>query len=296
MNGRRFIYLFLSLVMIFAIQSCGSSGSDKDQNAEEFGAAEEDLEGQIEGLRYNLPEPAEIPYILQQTGADYNAGLLNPTANADQYTTPNDKAALNLGVYAADIGYLSSYDKTQEAIDYLNTAKKLADELNVIGTFDATMLQRFEQNISNKDSLADLINKSVERTGEYLKNDNRDKLAALVTAGSVIEGLHIATGLVESYPKDLLPDDSRNLVLTPIIKVVLDQKETVSELSKMLSNIEQTDLIASLRDDLQRLEQTYNSLNIDEKISNNRADLMLSDENLVEITEIVDQIRAKITN
>ena len=26
---------------------------------------------------------------------------------------------LTSGVYAADIGYLSSYDKTQEAIDYL---------------------------------------------------------------------------------------------------------------------------------------------------------------------------------
>lgn len=294
-RGGSLVYLFLIGVMIFSIQSCGSSGSDKEQNAEEFGEAEEDLKGQIEDLVYNLPEPAEIPYILQQTGADYNQSLLNPTTNADRYATPNDKAALNLGVYAADIGYLSSYDKTQEAIDYLTTAKGLAEELNVIGTFDATMLERFESNISNKDSLANLINSSVERTEEYLKNDNRNKLAALVTAGSVIEGLHIATGLVKSYPKDLLPDDSRNLVLTPIIRVVLNQKETVAELNKMLSNIEQTELVTSLRDDLGRLQQTYDSLNIEEQISNNRADLLLSDENLVEITEIVSQLRSRIT-
>lgn len=243
---------------------------------------------QIEEVVYNIPPPSEIPYLLQATGADFNQNLLNPRSKADQYLVGNDKAALNLGVYAADIGYLSSYDKTQEAIDYLATCKSLAENLNVIGSFDAQMLKRFENNIANKDSLALLINSSINQAGNYLKSDNRSKLAAQVIAGSFIEGLSIATGLVKSYPKSL-PDDARNLVLSPVIRTVLDQKESISEVSKMLSTVEKTDLVNTLITDLGQLEAAYSAMNIEEQIRNNRADLVLSDKNLVEITNIVDR-------
>jgi len=204
-------------------------------------------------------------------------------------------AALNLGVYAADIGYLSSYEKTQEAVDYMNTCRTLADNLNIVGTFDAALAERFEANISNRDSLEHLLNSTVKQTEEFLKNDNRNELAAQIVTGSFIEGLYISTGLVKTYPKDLLPDDSRNLVLTPIIRTILDQKESVSEVKRMLSSVGQSEAISGIVTDLNQLEAAYNSLNIEEQIRNNRADLVLSDKNLVEITSIVERIRNNIT-
>jgi len=290
-----FVYLLLAVISVAFLQSCGSSGSDKEKNSEEFSDAEETLKGQIEDLVYNIPDPAEIPYILQTTGADYNASLLSPISKAQSYIGRSDKAALNLGIYAADIGYLSSYEKTQEAVDYMNTCRTLADNLNIIGTFDASLVDRFEANISNKDSLAQLLNSTVKQTENFLKNDNRNELAAQVVAGSFIEGLYISTGLVKTYPKDLLPDDSRNLVLTPIIRTILDQKESVSELKKMLGGVDQSEAVAGIVTDLNQLETAYSSLNIEEQIRNNRADLVLSDENLVEITQIVERIRNNIT-
>lgn len=292
MNLRQPISILLSICLILVLPSCKK---DKEQNSDEFKAAEESLPQQIEEVVYNIPPPSEIPYLLQATGADFNQALLNPRSKADSYLTRNDKAALNLGVYAADIGYLSSYDKTQEAIDYLTTCKSLAENLNVIGSFDAEMLKRFESNIANKDSLALLINSTVDKADDYLKSDNRNKLAAQVITGSFIEGLSIATGLVKSYPKDL-PDDSRNLVLSPVIRTVLEQKASVSEVSKMLGTVEKTDLINSLNADLGQLEAAYSALNIEEQIKNNRADLVLSDKNLIEITNIVERMRKTITD
>jgi hypothetical protein len=293
MNLKQPIAVLLSACMLLVLQSCGSSGN-KDKNAEEFQEAEKNIPSQLDDIVYKIPPPSEIPYLLQATGADFNQGLLNPHTKADEYLSRSDKAALNMGAYAADIGYLSSYDKTQEAINYLSTCKSLAENLNVIGAFDTQMLTRFESNIANKDSLALLVDSSVSQAGKYLKGDNRNKLAAQVIAGSFIEGLYIATGLVSSYPKDL-PDDARNLVLTPIIKTVLDQKESVTEVRKMLSNVEQSELIAGLNSELGNLEKTYAALNIEDQIKNNRADLALSDKNLVEITNIVDRMRNMIT-
>ena len=289
------IKLVFSTLIAIGLASCGSSSSDKDKNSSEFKEAEESLKDQIEEVIYNIPSPSEIPYLLQATGAEFNESLVNPRTKVDQYASRTDKAALNLGVYAADIGYLSSYDKTQEAIDYLNSTKTLADNLGIIGSFDVEILQKFEANISNKDSLTRLLDRTIKKAENYLADDNRNKLSALVVTGSFVEGLYIATGLIKSYPKDLLPDDARNLVLTPLIRVVLDQKKSASDLLKMLSGVEQTEPIATIVTDLKSLEGAYNALNIEEQIKNNKANLVLTDKNLIDITTIVEKMRKIIT-
>jgi len=294
MKFKRLISLCLSAAVPFVLASCGSSG-DKDKNSKEFEAAEDSLKEQIEEVVYNIPSPSEIPYLLQATGAEFNESLLNPRTKVDQYASRTDKAALNLGIYAADIGYLSSYDKTQEAIDYLSSCKTLADNLGVIGSFDTEILSRFEANISNKDSLTHLLDQAIKKTEYFLKDDSRNKLSALIVAGSFIEGLHISTGLIESYPRNLLPDDKRIQVLTPLMRVILQQKKSVSELLKMLQTVEQTEPVTALVSDLSALETAYNSLNIEEQIKNNRGDLVLSDKNLLEITSTVKKLRNGIT-
>ncbi len=296
MKLKHLIYFFLSAFIAFTVASCGSSSSDKDKNAKDFSAADETLKQHIEEVVYNIPSPSEIPYLLQITGAEFNQSLLSDRAKVDQYASRTDKAALNLGVYATDIGYLSSYDKSQEAIDYLGACKILADNLNIIGSFDVEVLKKFEANISNKDSLSHLLDQTIHKTEGFLKDDNRNKLSSLIVAGSFIEGLYISTGVIKSYPKNLLPDDARNLVLTPLMRVILEQKKSVAELVKMLKTVEQTDPVTAIVTDLNNLEKAYNALNIEEQIKNNRADLVLTDKNLVEITATVERLRKGITD
>ncbi len=288
------VLLFTTLTA-FGIWSCGSASKKENTNTEDF-QSDDTLKDQISDIMDNLPSPSEIPYLLQATGAEFNQSLVNDSKKVDQYTLKNDKAALNLGVYAADIGYLSSYEKTQESITYMGTVKTLADKLGVIGSYDMSEMDRFESNIANKDSLTSILDNSVKKTKDYLKDDSRDKLAALVLTGSFIEGLYISTGLIKSYPKNLLPDDSRNLVLTPLIRVILEQEKSVDELVKMLATVEQVDPITTLSADLTSLQASYRALDIEEQIKNNKASLVLSDKNLVEITAIVEKMRKLITD
>src|SRR5688572_21584643 len=246
MNIKQPIYFFLSLILAAGLGACGSSSEDKSKNSDEFDQASETLKEQIEEVVYNIPSPSEIPYLLQATGAEFNESLLNDRQKVDQYSTKNDKAALNLGVYVADIGYLTSYDKTQEAINYLTACKTLADNLGLIGTFDSELGKQFEQNIANKDSLAHLLDRTIKQAQAFLVDDNRNKLASLIVTGSFIEGLYISTGLIKSYPKNILPEDSRNLVLTPLMRVVLEQRKAVTQLLKILSSVEQTGNIGTI--------------------------------------------------
>lgn len=295
MKLHRPLFYFLLATFALAFASCSKSGEDQDQNSKEFDEAEGTITEELEGLTDNIPPPTEIPYMIQATDAEFNQGLINSREKVDQYTSQNDLAALNLGVYAADIGYLTSYDKTQEAIDYLAACKTLSEDLGLIGTFDAELLQKFEENISNKDSLTRLLDRTMKESEQFLREGNRKQLSALVVAGGFIEGLYIATGLIKSYPKDILPADSRNVILTPIMKVILEQKGSVSDMTKILDAAEQTDIVKDIREDFKKLEETYQELNIEEQIRNNRADLVLSDKNLAGITSLVEKIRKRIT-
>jgi hypothetical protein len=283
-----------SAVLILTLSSCGSSDKKKSES-DEFLEAQKSLKSTIEDVVYNIPSPTEIPYLIQQTGAEYNASLLNPKTNLDRYTGRSEKGALNLGVYTADIGYLTSYDKTQDAISYLELCKVLADNLGVIGSFDLELLEKFEANIGNKDSLGRLLDQTQKQTERFLKDDARNRQAALVVTGSFIEGLYISTALVESYPKDILPANVRDNILTPVIQVILNQEKSVTELLKMLSALEQTEPVAELVRELQELEKIYAALNIDEQLKNNQGDLVLSDKNLAQITVIVARMRNFIT-
>lgn len=295
MKFKQPISFFFSVLLAAGLASCASSSEDKSKNAEDFDEANKSLKNQIEDVVYNIPSPSEIPYLLQATGAEFNETLLHDRKKVDSYNTKNDKAAMNLGVYVADIGYLTSYDKTQDAIDYLAACKTLADNLGLIGTFDSELGKQFEANISNKDSLAHLLDRTIKQAEAFLIDDNRNKLASLIVTGSFIEGLYISTGLIKSYPKNILPEDSRNLVLTPLMRVVLEQRKAVSELLKILSSVEQSGAIGTITADLKDLEAAYSKLNIEEQIKNNRADLVLTDKNLEEITTIVEKIRKDIT-
>lgn len=285
--------LLLTFLASIGLCSCSSKG-DKSQNSDEFTEAEKSLKEEIKDIAYSIPPPSEIPYMLEATGAEYNQSLINDRKKADGYGSQSDKAALNLGVYTADIGYLSSYEKTQESIDYLNVCKNLADKLGVTGSFDRATLEKFEANIANKDSLAALLNDAMKKTDRYLKDDHRSKLGALLVTGSFVESLYISTGIIKSYPKNILPDDKRNLILTPLIQIVINQRKSVSEVAKMLSELEQTGPIPAIVTDLKSLESSYAALNIEEQIKNNKANLVLSDKTLEEITKIVEKLRTDI--
>ncbi len=294
MNIKSLFINGLSVLALGALVACGGSNENTSNESAEFDAAKQDLKQKIEDVTFKIPDPTEVPYLIEATGAEYNADFLNAKESVDKYLTTFSKTAINLGIYASDVAYLSSYGKTQESIDYMQTIKKLADHLGVVGAVDEVVLKKFESNIDSRDSLKVLINQTIDNVDKYLKNEQRNKVAALVTAGSFVEGLYISTTLVTTYPHDLLPEEQRNIILTPIIKIILDQRTAIEEVVKLLKSVESDEEIEQLIIDFNDLLTTYEDLNIEEQIRNNRADLMLSDETLKSITEQIDKMRARL--
>ena len=158
----------------------------------------------MENLVQNISSPVEMAALIKSLGAPYSQKLLAPT-NIDNFSTSNSKA-FNLGVYAADLGYLNMYGKTSAVLSYITAIKKLADGINVGQFFDFASLKRLASNNENIDSLKYISQHSFNVMDEYLRKNNRSSLSALMVSGVYIEGLYLITQIAKEKPSKKLSE------------------------------------------------------------------------------------------
>jgi len=281
-------------VALWAVVACSpEKKAEESKSSEAFEKAQDEVKEQISDVVKEMPAPSEIPYLLMETGAEINESLLHNVKSVGKYSQ-NNAAAVNLGVYATDIAYLSAYEKSQKALNYITEIRPLADQLSLSGSFNPKTVERFEANLSNTDSLAMIVNEAINNADDHLRTTDRPKVAALLLAGSFIEGLYIATALVETYPDDL-PDNARSLILIPLVDVIIKQEEPLIDLIELLKGVDQDDYIKILIKDLEELKAEYKKLDVQKLMDEGRGGELLKDEALDNITNQMGKIRDDVT-
>jgi hypothetical protein len=275
------------------MMSCGGGGST-DKPQEDTTSESSEVKEKLEKVLTGVPKPSEMPYQIKSTGAEFDEKLPNPPAMVEKYKTTKNKAALNLGVYASDIGYVSVFGQVQNAINYINSATQLADNLGISNAFDPKVKERFEKNLKNIDTLTNIINEAVAKSDDFLKKSEKGSIAAMMFAGTFVEGLYIATQIVDSYPDDLLPKDAKNEILSGMARLITEQDKPLNDLIAALKTVEKQEDTDKLIAQLEDLAKLYKSLNIREKIEKNQGNLILTDETIKGITAKVKEIRSGI--
>ena len=279
-------------IAVAILAACGGNANKENNNSKEFEKAQADLKENVKKVLYQIPSPSEIPFLLQATGAGFDASLINSIERVDGYASMTDKAILNLGVYATDVGYLSSYEKTQESLTYMRSCRKLADNLGLSDSFSTELIEQFEKSVESRDSLATLVNSTIADAENLLREDSRGNLAALMITGSFIEGIYLGTQIIDTYPDDL--DESvKNLILGNLIRTIIDQKKPLNELISMLESTDQTDRVTSILESLIKVREAYNAINLDELIEKQE---VLDAGTIKAITDAVAPLRNDITS
>ncbi len=289
----------LIVLLAFVMASCSGGGNqEKDADAgSEFDSAKKQVADNVKKVLEDLPPPSEVPYLLMQAGADFDSEVINSLSSEkmELYQQSDAKAALNLGVYATDIGYLTSYEQSETALDYMGECQKLAAPVGVADAIDYGMISRFETNMENKDSLASIINEVMEKSGDRLSQLDELNSAALLLAGSWVEGIYISTQIVDNYPDDL-PEESRTLILEPLVKIVMDQKASLNDLLSVLTNVSGGDDVANMISQLEKVKAIYDGelAEVESKIAENTGDFVLVPSTLDNLAAEVSGIRSTI--
>lgn len=192
--------LFVLLLLVSSLVACKSetSKSGNDITIDEFLSDDvifDDID-KAKKIFYSLPSPLETALIIKSAGAKFDQEILNPIDNVQNYTT-NRSMALNLGVYTTDLSFASLFEQTQTSIDYMGATKSMAEGLDITDAINKETMERLESNLSNRDIVMDIISETFLNSSSYLKENERQDVAAIVLVGGWVEGLYLASQLTK---------------------------------------------------------------------------------------------------
>lgn len=234
----------LAIITMFTI-SCG--GDETNENTIESPIESPNSEAklmEIDGKVFSIPSPIQTAMLIKSSGTNYNKDVLNEPSKVTNYAT-NFKKAINLGIYGADLGYVTIYDQTQDAISFLTAVKSIADDLGVSNAFDLELVERFEQNIGNQDSLLALVSDAYKSSDRYLKDNEQNDIGSLILTGGWVESLYFSSITFDTSKSD------------EIKKRIAEQKTTVYNLTKLLTPYYSKPEFAKLVDNLMELSEIY---------------------------------------
>lgn len=262
------LFVATLLVTFFA---CRPSTTSTEDTSKADAIEKEEIEKSLTDLAYPLPEPFELYMILEDIGASYLNGVLNPVSNAETYMTQKSQA-LGAGVYAADLGYAATYNSKEDIKAYAFTMKSLLDGLGVALDYSPLMNEESRQKLEDKDSLVAFITNIFYDTYSFLEEESIPSLSGLMASGAWVEGLYIATHI---------SDDTYNN--TEIVKIIFEQGESLDELIGLLQNFKEDERVSSLLGAFEKLLALYKD-----------AGDSLTKEQLDSITYTIETIRESI--
>jgi hypothetical protein len=253
----KFVFASLLLVVMLAgLSSCGGGNTSdvnlaKDEfNSDEIQQYKEDISN-TKRIFYSLPSPLETAMLLKSAGARYDEQLLNPVQNTSKYTT-NKKMALNLGIYTTDLSFASLFDQTQTTIKYMNASKEIAGRLGILDILSEGTLKRLEENVNNRDVIMDIISETFMNSTSYLEENNRAAISSIVLIGGWIEGLYIATEIVNNTTFDN----------NKMVDRIADQKFSLDIVIKLIEKYSYHEDVASLLVTMKEIKEIYDKIDI----------------------------------
>lgn len=221
----KYIYTLLFIGMTFLIASCTQPGENQK---EETTKKDEILDEANLLIKYSdnlfaVPSPHEATQLLAEAKVPFSPNLLHKPEYVKNYASNFDQA-LNLGMYGADLGYLTLYEQTPELVKYFAAVKTLAKELDLLNQLSANDIKRIENNLDNQDTLMHFFANTYKAFDRALLLDNRAETGALIITGSWIESIH------------LLSEAALSTGNRALINRLGEQKQPLNNLIELLSS------------------------------------------------------------
>jgi hypothetical protein len=254
------VILAVIVLCVVLFSGCGSGGGEKTQKKQTTVAQPKDNTQAIQDIKQAekifqaLPSPLESAMLMKSAGARFDRKFLNPVDNAKNYTTQSSQA-LNLGIFTCDLSFASLYDQTQLIIDYMNAAKKMADGLGILDAINQSTIDELEENINNTDVIMKIVSETFLNSNSYLADNDQPAIASIVLVGGWMEGLYIATQLV----------DEKEFNGNKLVGRIIDQKLSIEVLQNLLLSNKENPAIGVLITQMDKLKTVFDKISIKTK-------------------------------
>ncbi|NOQ73749.1 MAG: hypothetical protein GQ574_17205 [Crocinitomix sp.] len=294
MKKSKLAYKLFTLSAAFLMLSCGGENHDETNEVNVVDTAgtgsDENFEDLFESpeIDYHLPSPLQVASIFKKSGLSYNSDATSKPDLVENYTTELNQM-LNFGVYSADMAYCVLNEQSNEGRKYLQVITDLAEKIGMEAVFEnKDLMERFDTNIEDKDSIEVLMIDIHERTEMYMDENDMQHQQAVHFAGAWTEGMYLGVYDFENNPeKDGVGTQiaEQMSILGNIIKGLADPKNDGMDIEWLIA-------------DMGSIENTFNEF---ESVNNYYEDpdaeeLVLTTVEYNTLSELIKTLRTKITN
>lgn len=224
--------------------SCGGDNSTDELSLVDTteNLMDENLEDLFDSPEYDyqLPSPLQVASIFKNSGLAYNKGAISDPETEELYTDEM-KQMLNFGIYSADMAYCVLNEQSNEARKYLEVITNLAERIGMEAVFEnKDLMDRFDKNIGDKDSIEILMLDIHERTEIYMDENDMQHQQAIHFAGAWTEGMYLGVYDFEhsSDKEDVGAKIAEQMsILQNIIKGLNDPKNAGLDLAWLISDM-----------------------------------------------------------
>ncbi len=270
------VITFIIFLMLVVLNACDVSTSEREKPA---GTDQQTLNKDRETIDLifgRLPHPDKISTKLEATGTDFDWSFLN-IRNYPSPETDTLRAILS-GILMSDVSYFIAFDQGDFEKPYFERLNNLSGTMCRISKDQQDLLTTaFNESVNRRDSLLILLDKIYARTTQSLQKGNKNDLSTLFAVSSVTENLFITTSLINNYPNDILAEDSRSIILIPMIRTLLEQEPYLEDAMLLIELGSMSSLGLELFEQLRVIDTQFDRLNIDENLRNRRVDLVMRD-------------------
>jgi len=238
-------FYLISFTFFLILSGCDEQVATDNQTQVENNINNEMLLSVTEVFK-SLPSPIETSELIAQADVKFNSRILNPVKNVPYYET-SSSLALNLGIYCADMSYISHYDQKHLTLEYLSAIKTLADNLGIIQVMDKNDIIQLEDNVFNQDSIRIILEDVFFSSGKYLNENNQPEMALLVQVGGWIEGLYIAMQLATQSIQ----------INKELVDRIVEQRQSLNLVIKSMENFSDYAVVLDIYNDMLGLQKIY---------------------------------------
>ena len=196
----RFAIYFL--VILLALSACKRNGKEEKVQDELKTIEDKTIEKEVQvsdsRIVYRVPTPIEFFMFYRNAGGTFNENHLLESADAEKYISTKEKAVA-FGMFASNLAYSAVFGQNQHTISYFETGKLLADELGFTEGYGKDLMNRFQSNLDNVDSLYHLTADSYWKVFNFLEDQDKTRLLSYITVAGWIESLYLAFNSIDGY-------------------------------------------------------------------------------------------------
>ena len=259
MNRKKNILTLFCLALIGFFSSCSgdkpidSVRTDSTHDTMSAQPVNDSLRNKFKKLVSAMPVPFDMLQQFSGAHLPFKGELLNKPERVSSYNQA-DQQSLNLGIYGADLAYMISQNKLGESAPYLKCVHQLSDLIVVPTAFDIKMMQRWDANQDQQDSLGTLLERSYKKIDSTLQGNDRLILATLVITGGWTEGIYLTTQHIGDEKQN-----EKNKVLFDMLSM---QHQDVQNISDLLGSFPQDKTCSELHGDFEKLKTLFPGPNV----------------------------------